>query len=282
MENIVTDDTKITDVVTDDSKKTEEEKVAEKAAADLKAKETAEAKSLADGTAPKKPDATPPPEPEPVEHVAFKLREEKRASAALAAENADLKARLSTPPDAKEPDIAPYLDEEGNFKDAKSQTEYNKKLFDWQGDQRDKVNEQKALLRRNNEAMESLNAGYIADAEKVSIKYPDFYEVVEKSQFTFAMEKAIKMSSNKAEVAYYICKNPALQKQLQGSDPVEAALEIQKVDMQLTQNLNKKIVTKAPPPINPITGGQEDVTDETKLSTANFIKRRNEKEFKNK
>src|SRR4030067_2002163 len=125
-EVIVTDEDKKADVVTDDLK--EPEKTGE------------ETETPPDGTtAPKKADAV-----EPIEHTAFKLREEKRARETLEAENAELKVRLSTPIEG-EPDVKPYLDEYGNFKDAKLQVEYNKKLFDWQQTQREKVNAQKAL-----------------------------------------------------------------------------------------------------------------------------------------
>ncbi len=267
---IVTDDTK-TDVVADDSKKTEDIK-----SEDVKTGE----EILPDGTtAPKKTDATVTEPKEPVEHVAWKLREEKRAREALAAENAELKARLSTPVEG-EPDIAPYIDEYGQFKDAKSQVEYNKKFFEWQGNQRDKLNAQKVSQQRNNEAMSALTNAYVSDAEKAGKKYPDFYEVVEKSPFTFAMEKAIKLSNNKAEVAYYICKNPELQKTLLNSDPVDTALEIHKIDLQLSQKLNQKIVSNAPPPINPVEGNTDGIIDENKLSTKEWIKRQNEKEIK--
>lgn len=272
---IATDDKK-SDVVADDLKSDDLKK-----SDDLEAGKTSETgeEILPDGTtAPKKADVTITEPKEPVEHVAWKLREEKRAREALAAENAELKARLATPIEG-EPDIAPYLDEYGNFKDAKTQVEYNKKLFDWSQAQREKVNAQRNVQLRQNETMQTLQAAYNADAEKVGTKYPDFYEVVEKSPFTFSMEKAIKLSSNKAEIAYYICKNPELQSRLLNSDPVDTALAIHNLDLQLTQKLNQKKVSGTPPPINPVEGNEGAVIDESKLSTKEWITRRNEKEF---
>lgn len=90
-----------------------------------------------------------------------------------------------------------------------------------------------------------------AKIEAVIEALPDFAKVVGESQLDVTnIREAIMESARGPELAYHLATNPDLAKRLNEMSPLKAALELGKLETQLTAPV--KAASKAPPPANTI------------------------------
>lgn len=105
------------------------------------------------------------------------------------------------------------------------------------------------------EAKESFNKR-IADGKK---EIPDYDEVtagIEKMPFSPHVNAAAIASKNPAAFGYYLMKNPAELERLNSiQNPVQALLEIGRLERTIEETLKPKKISSAPPPIKPISRG---------------------------
>jgi hypothetical protein len=236
-----------------------------------------------DGTTDPKSDATEQEETSAA--IAFKLREEKRKRVAIEKENAQLKAQMSVTPVDKP--VMPKQDSFENDDDFhKATAEYYDKLTDWKLDQHMRLTAAQKTQQDFYDENQKLADSYDKKVEKAVVKYPDYVELVEKTDFDNVIREAIFKAENSAEIAYYIAKNPDVGKKLLNSSAVDVAWEVKSLDMRLKKSLNQKTVSNAPDPIKPVDNAEMDVeVDWSKLSTDEWIKKdreRNLKKLKNK
>ena len=112
--------------------------------------------------------------------------------------------------------------------------------FDRQQEQATSASEREQIIR---------GALWEAKVEAVSEALPDFSEVVGKSDLDVTnIREAIMESARGPELAYHLATNPDLAKRLNEMSPLKAALELGKLETQLTAPV--KAASKAPPPAN--------------------------------
>lgn len=116
--------------------------------------------------------------------------------------------------------------------------------------------------------VERRNESFIEKAEKASERYADFQEVVSNPSLSINSDMAefIADSENGADVAYYLGKNPMKATQIAQMSPMKAAMELTRLEAQLSAKPAVK-TSKAPEPISPI-GTRGSV--QTKLENADF------------
>lgn len=96
-------------------------------------------------------------------------------------------------------------------------------------------------------------AAFAAQAEAIRSSAPDFDAVVSNPNLVVSEQlyKVILESDRKAEVAYYIGKNPELAARLSHMPPTQAAREIGRIEATLAMSPTRK-QTSAPAPIVPV------------------------------
>lgn len=117
---------------------------------------------------------------------------------------------------------------------------------------------------------------YGKQLEEARQAYDDYDDVVDNPDIAIseAMAKAIMRSSNGADIAYYLGKNPAEAERLVDLDPFTAAVEIGKISAKITRP-SPKTATTAPAPIDPIGKRGSPNVDPDKMSTDEWLKWRN-------
>ena len=202
-------------------------------------------------------------------HNAYKYREANRRAKKLEEENAALKAQMSVKA-VEKPELPDY-DKFENVADYNTaMSEYHEKLTDWKLEQRDSLNSEKAAQNEYYDRINTLNESYNNKAEEAAKEHPDYYDKVEKNMFTTAMEEAIKQSENSAKIAYHLANNQELNNKLLDASPVATAIEINKLDMRITQGLKSKKTSSAPDPINPVQGNDTVKKDVGKMSAQEY------------
>ena len=120
--------------------------------------------------------------------------------------------------------------------------------------------------------------------EKVRAVAPDFDEAFANvAEITFAQSTldAVAGHEKGAEIAYLLSKDPVKAYQIASLPPVQQLMAIGEIAAK--SSLTKpKTVTSAPPPVKPIQGGSSAIPDISKMSTADYIKYRNEQQLKKK
>jgi molecular chaperone GrpE (heat shock protein) len=109
------------------------------------------------------------------------------------------------------------------------------------------------------------------NATEIKAKNPDFDEVIERPVFTDTMKSVIFAMDNGPTVAYHIGKHPEIAGKFVHLAPEQQIYEIFKIEQSLLLSENKKKISSAPPPIEPvgITGTSEK--DPSKMSTAEWM-----------
>ena len=120
--------------------------------------------------------------------------------------------------------------------------------------------------------------------EKVRAVAPDFDEAFANvAEITFAQSTldAVAGHEKGAEIAYLLGKDPVKAYQIASLPPMQQLMAIGEIAAK--SSLTKpKTVTSAPPPVKPIQGGSSTTHDISKMSTADYIKYRNEQQLKKK
>jgi len=113
-----------------------------------------------------------------------------------------------------------------------------------------------------------------AKAEEFAMTTPDFDEVAFNPSLpvTDVMADALNLSDKGPEILYYLGKHPDEAARISRLSPVQSALEIGRLEAKLSLP-QPRTVTKAPPPINPLSGGQGSLSvDPDKMTSDEWRK----------
>ena len=154
---------------------------------------------------------------------------------------------------AKTPDLAPTPEPSEDQFD--TYADYTKALVQFE------ARKLVAADRAHQEAQHKQTA-YQEWVGKGKTKYQDFSEVAESQAipYTQAMADAIVGTDTGLDIAYYLGKNPGEATRIAGLSPIQAAKEIGKLEVKLSQPSGKK-VSAAAEPIKPVGHGPSVPTD---------------------
>ena len=175
---------------------------------------------------------------------------------------------------AQQPSQAPKLEQYNSIE------EYLDALADHKASQKfdhlAKEREAKESQTRQQKEAAKLHEGYTKQTEQARQAYEDFDDVVQDPDLPIsqAMAEAILRSSNGADVAYYLGKNPDQAARIASLDPFSAAVEIGRIAATVVRPQPRK-TSNAPPPIQPVGARATPVTDPDKMSADEWMKWRN-------
>lgn len=175
---------------------------------------------------------------------------------------------------AQQPSQAPKLEQYNSIE------EYLDALADHKASQKfdhlAKEREAKESQTRQQKEAAKLREGYTKQTEQARQAYEDFDDVVQDPDLPIsqAMAEAIMRSSNGADVAYYLGKNPDQAARIASLDPFSAAVEIGRIAATVVRPQPRK-TSNAPPPIQPVGARATPVTDPDKMSADEWMKWRN-------
>ncbi len=175
---------------------------------------------------------------------------------------------------AQQPSQAPKLEQYNSIE------EYLDALADHKASQKfdhlAKEREAKESQTRQQQEVAKLHESYTKQTEQARQAYGDFDDVVQDPDLPIsqAMAEAIMRSTNGADVAYYLGKNPDQAARIASLDPFSAAVEIGRIAATVVRPQPRK-TSNAPPPIQPVGARATPVTDPDKMSADEWIKWRN-------
>ena len=176
---------------------------------------------------------------------------------------------------AQQPSQAPKLEQYNSIE------EYLDALADHKASQKfdhlAKEREAKESQTRQQQEVAKLHESYTKQTEQARQAYGDFDDVVQDPDLPIsqAMAEAIMRSTNGADVAYYLGKNPDQAARIASLDPFSAAVEIGRIAATVVRPQPRK-TSNAPPPIQPVGARATPVTDPDKMSTEDWLKWRND------
>lgn len=151
--------------------------------------------------------------------------------------------------------------------------QYEDALFDWYESKRSA----KEIRRAEEEAIRRFNKA----AEKFRKDNPDFDVVVNTPVFTDTMRKVLLNGGEKGvELGYYLGSNRHIAEEIASHPPEIQTYMLGKLEA--TRNSIKKKASGAPDPIRPLEGSGEGREDPEKMSIEEWIRKENEKMYRDK
>ncbi len=181
----------------------------------------------------------------------------------------EAQAKLTAPPPKERPLPVAELEFSNSEEFKKARMKYEDDLEQWKEHQR-LTHEYEVKQAADFEAKQNK---FIIDAERVSSKYPDFMDAINKMPTSMELSAAVLSSDFAPEIGYYLAKNPMVAKQLAMSDIITVGREIGKLEARFG-DATKRVVTAAPPPLATTdeTGGAADVNDDpSKMSMEQYM-----------
>lgn len=179
--------------------------------------------------------------------------------------------RAQSAPKQEPPDISQF-DTLDDYVDAVAEYKYQNNMLSQQEKYAERAREQRVARE------------WTDKVEKVRAVAPDFDEAFSNvAEITFAQSTldAVAGHEKGAEIAYLLGKDPVKAYQIASLPPMQQLMAIGEIAAK--SSLTKpKTVTSAPPPVKPIQGGSSATPDISKMSTAEYIKYRNDQQLKKK
>lgn len=155
-----------------------------------------------------------------------------------------------------------------------TEEEYEDALVDYRLDMRSQpTKSEEPRLGAVDQALVDKFQGFIEEVDKGT---PGFADMVSKAHFPLTdhgLAEIIEMGDDGADVFTHLNQNPAEAMRISRLTPREQTVELEKI----ADTVDMK--TSAPDPITPVSGNDQPVVDESKLSTDDWIARRNRKVF---
>lgn len=126
--------------------------------------------------------------------------------------------------------------------------------------------------------VESRRHGFQAKLDQGFDQYDDFEKVALQVPMSQAMIDALYDTDNAADIAYHLGKNPVEARRIASLDPIAAAREIGRLEIQLQQAVPQKNETKAPGATKPVGGKTTIPVDLSKMTTAEYVAHMNKLE----
>jgi hypothetical protein len=140
--------------------------------------------------------------------------------------------------------------------DFESYDAYVDALTDWKIEQREAARTKAEAESRAKSESETRAQAWTEKVEAARDKYEDFDDVISEitTPITPAMQEAIMESSIGTDIAYHLAQHPKEIQRIAKLTPMQAAIEIGKLEAKLTAPVEKKkpAVSKAPEPIKPV------------------------------
>lgn len=175
-------------------------------------------------------------------------------------------------PPAQQPKTEPVVEQ------FKTYEEYVDARAEWVAERKFQAIEEQRRAAEAEQAKAHKHDTFLQKAEEFAATAPDFKDVAFNPSLpiTDVMADAIDLSDKGPEVLYYLGKNPDEAAKIARMPDLQAALEIGRLEARLSLP-QPRTVTKAPPPIQPLTGGHGSVVvDPDKMSADEWLKWRNE------
>jgi hypothetical protein len=160
--------------------------------------------------------------------------------------------------------------------DFESYDQYLDALTDWKLEQRDAQNTQAQQQREQQEQKAAQAQTFEQRAQAVRESHPDFDQVVRNPALPVsdAMAEAAYSSEKGPELLYYLGQNPAEAQRIYSLTPYAQAMEMGKIEAQLSRP--SKTQSGAPPPIEPISGsGAQQTVDPDRMTVEQWKAWRN-------
>lgn len=166
---------------------------------------------------------------------------------------------------------APSIDQFDDYEDYLAA----KVRHDIESDNQRKAAEQKAAVDR--EIAQQRTVAFQEKVQAAKESYPDFEAVAFGPEvtpyITPTVAQAVQATDKSADVAYYLGKNPQVAAELAKLPPIDAALEVGRIEASLPK---PKTVTAAPEPLQPVAGGHDGgEVDPSKMTTDQWMAWRN-------
>lgn len=175
----------------------------------------------------------------------------------------ELKARQDAKPREQQTE-GPKAPQKQDFEDYEK---YLEAKAEWTADQRAakiveerlKARDEQASKAKAEESDRELTKSWQSSVAKTREKYDDYDEVTQDEEFnpTPAMARAMLESDQKAEIAYYLAKNPEELQRIAKFSEARQMAEIGKLEEKVSGAKSPpKKTSKAPAPIDPVGGGK--------------------------
>lgn len=144
----------------------------------------------------------------------------------------------------------------------------------WAADKRFEERLQQERERQEQADAVSKREAFVDRARTFAATTPDYDQVAFNPSLPISdtVADALNLSDKGPEILYFLGKNPSEAQRISSLTPVQAALEIGRLEAKLSLP-QPRTVTKAPPPINPLSGGSGSVvTDPDKMTQGEWMK----------
>ena len=148
--------------------------------------------------------------------------------------------------------------------------DYEQAVIDYRIEQKVNAAVEKKVASKD---ADNLTASWESKRKEAQKDLPDYDEVLEDSTslVSDAMQQAIVSSDIGPRIAYYLAKNPEDTDRIYRMKPVQAAMEIGKIEAKLVSNgTGQRRVSNAPAPARPIGGGGGSRKDPEKMTMAEY------------
>ena len=199
---------------------------------------------------------------------AYRQKAEAEARADLYRKELEARQQASKPADSGAPTLAQFeYDPE----------KYAAATADYAKTQATKEFQAKQQSESQKQYRERLLSGWEEKVDRAEEKYPDWREIVGDIKPDTPIAAAILEADNGEEIAYYLGKNPKEATRIAGLPIVSQIREIGKIEAKLQAQPPKAVApSKAPPPVVPLKGTANPVSDEPSESDdyATWFKKR--------
>lgn len=217
-----------------------------------------------------------------IDKVTRQREEERRKNEALERENAELKAKLNKPEvEESKPPVESDYDTYDQYLDALDAYENKtpEKKPEKQPEQQQQSDEVEGELTDSQKTALAITQERVEAAEK-----PEDFEKVALNPdlpITGDMLEALAECDDPAKVMYHLGQNEDLATEIAGQSPAQQMRAIAKLDLTVTSKPPKPTkTTKAPDPINPVSGSDAQEKAPADMSFAEYEAHMNEKEQK--
>lgn len=125
------------------------------------------------------------------------------------------------------------------------------------------------LNRVQQQESAEIAASWKAEADAATQRYADFWDVVNRAPMSPGLTDIVLRMNQSADVAYQLGLNPELSQQLSAMNPVQAAVELGRIEATLNAPQPKR-TTSAPDPVAPVTPKAGATTDPENMTAEQY------------
>lgn len=173
------------------------------------------------------------------------------------------------------PKLADFKEEDFDYDSDRRYEAYAKAVAQFEADNRFSsylTEQQQRQAEQERQAhQDSLTRKYLSEVEKYAEKNPSYYDDVYKMP-VLQQETLDVMRDAGAKVVHYIAKNAEIANELAKLSPYQAAMKIGAISERLSTMTKTKPTTRAPEPVDTISGSGKQTKDLSELSMEEIMK----------